>query len=713
MNRVFLNSMRTSVEIGRTSALGVSLVRHLARFLLAIRCCLLVAQPADTNRVLELAGDGAHVVLPAADFKDLKAGTVEGWVQWRYDPLHRGDIRFFGFGEAYKNFGVYQRGRDSLMLETRGGDTNSGHFFYLAGVVEIGSWVHFAAVFSPGGTKMFIDGELAATNAFPGGFAASGGSKAFYLGRSEWELDEGGPFAGMMDDVRVWSIERSAAEIRNYRTRRLTGNEPGLMAWWNFDAGDARDATGHGHDGKFVGSAHTIATSVPAAADLGEWMSVKVRVRDTLGDIPTSFKLAIERDESPDAVGESNLGEVTLTLRGKSKATIRVSRWDLAGNEVEGIQTNVLLHPGIQEFELTVPAAATLEGKVSDAEGRARAARISLTQGDAVLASVIAGSDGRFSVPVEPRQGRFMLRAEFGNLAGDSQPFSLTPGRQNVDLTMSIIKSVTGKALFLDGTPMEKVMLKISPDVSGPTALADGLAVDVFDLPKGATRFPSDGGLGKPRYSIPQEQINQPMVYGINKLDTVLSGSGFGVRFRGGLRVRKAGKYRFTLSSTECSRMFLDGRMLVLNLARRTDFADESSGEVELAVGVHPLSVDLVKQGRESALQLFWATDGLSRQIIPSEAFEMPSEQRFPEMYVPVEPINGEYTLGRMPLGRFRIEAVGPGGLESPDQGAGTVIASPRAPQQRDFHFAPTFHGTVKRWTKEDVTGPPKLLHVI
>jgi hypothetical protein len=49
-----------------------------------------------------------------------------------------------------------------------------------------------------------------------------------------------GSFAGEMDEVRVWNTARSEAEIQANRDRRLAGDEPGLVAYWNFDEGEGQ-----------------------------------------------------------------------------------------------------------------------------------------------------------------------------------------------------------------------------------------------------------------------------------------------------------------------------------------------------------------------------------------------------------------------------------------------------------------------------------------
>ena len=66
----------------------------------------------------------------------------------------------------------------------------------------------------------------------------------------------GGTFAdGFMDEARVWSRALSAQEIAQTFACKLTGQEAGLEAYWDFENGTVTDTTGHGHNGTLSGGA--------------------------------------------------------------------------------------------------------------------------------------------------------------------------------------------------------------------------------------------------------------------------------------------------------------------------------------------------------------------------------------------------------------------------------------------------------------------------
>ena len=64
-----------------------------------------------------------------------------------------------------------------------------------------------------------------------------------------------------MDEVRVWKVARTEAQIRDNWFKQLAGNEPDLVGLWNFDdpSDPGRDSTRAGHHGKLAGQAAVVA----------------------------------------------------------------------------------------------------------------------------------------------------------------------------------------------------------------------------------------------------------------------------------------------------------------------------------------------------------------------------------------------------------------------------------------------------------------------
>lgn len=67
-------------------------------------------------------------------------------------------------------------------------------------------------------------------------------------------------FAGQLDEIRIWKVQRSRADILATRTMRLVGNEANLVAYWPLDegngdvVGDRSASAANGRLGTVVGS---------------------------------------------------------------------------------------------------------------------------------------------------------------------------------------------------------------------------------------------------------------------------------------------------------------------------------------------------------------------------------------------------------------------------------------------------------------------------
>jgi hypothetical protein len=132
-------------------------------------------------------------------------------------------------------------------------------FFFNTGIAQA-TWFHVAATY---------DGAMT-TRAFVNG--ADKGSKTLTgpLATIVTTLGVGGTssarnFIGSIDEVRVWNVARTATEIQQSMSVRLTGNEAGLVGYWRFDEGTGttvRDSSTKGTAGTLVGPVSWIASGV-------------------------------------------------------------------------------------------------------------------------------------------------------------------------------------------------------------------------------------------------------------------------------------------------------------------------------------------------------------------------------------------------------------------------------------------------------------------
>jgi hypothetical protein len=109
--------------------------------------------------------------------------------------------------------------------------------------VSANSWHHVAVTMkaSTRQATVYLDGVQVMQGSLTA-VTTVGNSKPVSIGRN------GGPsgaayWRGKLDDVRVWSSTRTAAQISaNFRTQLADGQQPGLIANWRFDEGSGTTA---------------------------------------------------------------------------------------------------------------------------------------------------------------------------------------------------------------------------------------------------------------------------------------------------------------------------------------------------------------------------------------------------------------------------------------------------------------------------------------
>ncbi len=186
---------------------------------------------------IELDGVNQYINVPTltgtANF------TVEAWIYKQSSPgtwttlfEWANDAPWIGFSDMEK-------------LHVWGTSAEDPDLFPMSG------WHHVAITCGGWDTYLYVDGvQKAYSSIVPPDMTGSG----FGIGFHEFE----GPFQGQIDEVRVWDVVRTPAEIIASMNTCLTGGEANLMAYWNFSDGPGSatvtDQTGNGHTGLLTGS---------------------------------------------------------------------------------------------------------------------------------------------------------------------------------------------------------------------------------------------------------------------------------------------------------------------------------------------------------------------------------------------------------------------------------------------------------------------------
>jgi len=196
------------------------------------------SSPIQTgNNAISLDGVNDHVQAPGNAAYDISSGTVEAWIN--PTTLNATNMEIVGLrtdGATATRFSFH-------VSSTAIGLWNGTAFMTIPATIPTGTWTHLAFVCDGTNTLVYINGVASGTITQAFGSAtlatlAIGVSKNG--GGSDNEYFNGG-----IDEVRLWSTQRTSAEINANMNGTLSGGQTGLVAQFNFDQGvPAGDNTG-------------------------------------------------------------------------------------------------------------------------------------------------------------------------------------------------------------------------------------------------------------------------------------------------------------------------------------------------------------------------------------------------------------------------------------------------------------------------------------
>jgi hypothetical protein len=125
-----------------------------------------------------------------------------------------------------------------------------------------GNWHHVAMTWkrnTVNGFTSYLDGELVEQRNSGNTAIPNIGSQVYF---GAW--DGTGEFAkGQLDEIAVWSRALTRAEIRSQARNGLTGTEPSLRGYWNFDDGLGNDLSPNGNNAELRNGAAIVDAANP------------------------------------------------------------------------------------------------------------------------------------------------------------------------------------------------------------------------------------------------------------------------------------------------------------------------------------------------------------------------------------------------------------------------------------------------------------------
>ena len=277
---------------------------------------------AVTTDYLSFDGLDDVVKVPsAASLKPTQNITVEAWIRPHTISADGNQDRIVSKGSDFElmittsdtacSFGT----RGHVQWRANIGGTNGR---ICGGTLSPNSWRHIAGTYDGARFILYLDGVAVANVARSGALATS--TRPLTLGNVS-ALDRA--FDGDLDEVRIWSVARTATQIQSARSSELAGTETGLVANYRLNEGAgsiASDKTANNNDGK-LGTSSGGDASDPIWVTAGGGNSPPAVDAGPDASIPVSESLALTGKVSDDGLPSGTLATWWSVLSGPGSVT--------------------------------------------------------------------------------------------------------------------------------------------------------------------------------------------------------------------------------------------------------------------------------------------------------------------------------------------------------------------------------------------------------
>ncbi|MBC8231179.1 response regulator [bacterium] len=208
--------------------------------------------------------------------------TIEAWIKAADFTNQWMPIIYKGDGPNNRSYTLWLLINGSLMLESSS-NIQRGRMDLRSpnGSITLNTWYHIAGIIDAksGVMKILINGVEVARRNFGKDIHIS--TLPLRVGWTHEDEEQGhSPFAGQIDEVRLWNVARTEEQIVDSILKTLRGDEPGLVGfdtqatqpkgYWRFEGEGktALDATGNGHDGELFGDATRVVSELPTREEI-------------------------------------------------------------------------------------------------------------------------------------------------------------------------------------------------------------------------------------------------------------------------------------------------------------------------------------------------------------------------------------------------------------------------------------------------------------
>ena len=221
-------------------------MKHLLYFLLSTFSFTL----AQSNHSLSFDGDGDYAVIEDASSYIVNSNaSLIGWFKINeFDDLNP----LIGFRNyPNDNCSMYAVMGTNGTIETM---VNGNQQSFIQASYSSDQWYHIALIFDGETFKTYLDGELAASVNTPSSIFNCSDTDLIFGGMQVGDFED---LNGGVDDVSLWTLALTEDQIQAHMNTPLSGDESGLVGYWNFNDGEGTvltDLSGNGNHGTITGA---------------------------------------------------------------------------------------------------------------------------------------------------------------------------------------------------------------------------------------------------------------------------------------------------------------------------------------------------------------------------------------------------------------------------------------------------------------------------
>ena len=345
--------------------------------------------------------------------------TMEAWIKAKAHPsdqwlsiIYKGDEQADNFSN--RSYSLWVSSDASFVLASAPGGQGQVSLSSPKDLFVLDTWYHIAGIVDAknGVMKIVLNGVEVASRDFGKDIHLS--TLPLRIGWTHEDLPEYSPFIGQIDEVRIWNIARTEKEIAATMHTSLSGNQPGLVGYWQFEerVRKAIDSTGNGHDGRLHGWPMRFIVELPASVVNTAILSGVVK--NEQGTLVNGAKIRLRR-------GNEIIARMQTGVSGYYRIATKTSgTYDLyATLATDGVlQEGIRLHEGEhRKINLTLKEAVNIKGTLKtftdEPHNHVFVEAVYLSQQDSVKNSfsrfTISDSDGKYQF-INLKPGQYQIR---------------------------------------------------------------------------------------------------------------------------------------------------------------------------------------------------------------------------------------------------------------------------------------------------------------